>query len=80
MNGVIFKYLVYRFFLNVKYSIWVDAKLQFVVDFLFLIYFFFIKENVDMVILRYFFFIYILEEVMVIIRWRKWLDVEGIKI
>ncbi|KAJ9690982.1 hypothetical protein PVL29_013240 [Vitis rotundifolia] len=56
MNGVIPKYLVHRLFPNSKYSIWVDAKLQLVVDPLLLIHSLVISENVDMAISKHPFF------------------------
>ncbi|XP_021766328.1 uncharacterized protein LOC110730814 [Chenopodium quinoa] len=80
MNGVIPKYLVHRLFPNAKYSIWVDAKLQLVVDPLLLIHSLVIKEDVDMAISRHPFFTHTMEEAMATTRWRKWLDVEGVKI
>lgn len=79
MNGVIPKYLVHRLFPNAKYSIWVDAKLQLVVDPLLLIHSLVIKEDVDMAISRHPFFTHTMEEAMATTRWRKWLDVEEIK-
>lgn len=79
MNGVIPKYLVHRLFPNAKYSIWVDAKLQLVVDPLLLIHALVVKEDVDMAISRHPFFTHTMEEAMATTRWKKWLDVEGIK-
>ncbi|KAK9750742.1 hypothetical protein RND81_02G218400 [Saponaria officinalis] len=80
MNGVIPKYLVHRLFPNSKYSIWVDAKLQLVVDPLLLIHSLVVKEDVDMAISRHPYFIHTMEEAMATTRWRKWLDVEAIKV
>lgn len=79
MNGVIPKYLVHRLFPNAKYSIWVDAKLQLVVDPLLLIHSLVIKEGADMAISKHPFFIHTMEEAMATTRWRKWLDIEHIK-
>ncbi|KAL2938563.1 Histidine ammonia-lyase, partial [Bienertia sinuspersici] len=79
MNGVIPKYLVHRLFPNAKYSIWVDAKLQLVVDPLLLIHSLVIKEGVDMAVSQHPFFVHTMEEAMATTRWRKWLDVEHIK-
>ncbi|KAH9612312.1 hypothetical protein KSS87_003517, partial [Heliosperma pusillum] len=79
MNGVIPKYLVHRLFPNAKYSIWVDAKLQLVVDPLLLIHSLVIKEGVDMAVSRHPFFSHTMEEAMATTRWRKWLDVEAIR-
>ncbi|KMT02236.1 hypothetical protein BVRB_9g206270 [Beta vulgaris subsp. vulgaris] len=79
MNGVIPKYLVHRLFPNAKYSIWVDAKLQLVVDPLLLIHSLLTKEGVDMAISRHPFFTHTMEEAMATTRWRKWLNVEEIK-
>ncbi|GAB4840619.1 Alkaline ceramidase tod1 [Ancistrocladus abbreviatus] len=79
MNGVIPKYFVHRLFPNAKYSIWVDAKLQLVVDPLLLIHSLVIKENVDMAISRHPFFTHTMEEAMATARWRKWLDIQALK-
>ncbi|XP_042479229.1 probable hexosyltransferase MUCI70 [Macadamia integrifolia] len=79
MNGVIPKYLVHRFFPNAKFSIWVDAKLQLTVDPLTLIHSLIISENVDMAISKHPYYIHTLEEAMATARWRKWADVESLK-
>ncbi|EYU34214.1 hypothetical protein ABFS82_03G028300 [Erythranthe guttata] len=80
MNGVIPKYLVHRLFPNTKYSIWVDAKLQLVVDPLFLIHSLVVNENVDISISKHPFFVHTMEEAMATARWKKWWDVNGLKI
>ncbi|CBI30873.3 unnamed protein product, partial [Vitis vinifera] len=80
MNGVIPKYLVHRLFPNSKYSIWVDAKLQLVVDPLLLIHSLVISENVDMAISKHPFFVHTLEEAMATARWKKWGDIESLKL
>ncbi|KAL9227762.1 hypothetical protein vseg_003413 [Gypsophila vaccaria] len=80
MNGVIPKYLVHRLFPNSKYSIWIDAKLQLVVDPLLLIHSLVIKEDVDMAISRHPFFIHTMDEALATTRWRKWLDIDAIKV
>ncbi|XP_021866751.1 alkaline ceramidase TOD1 isoform X1 [Spinacia oleracea] len=79
MNGVIPKYLVHRLFPNAKYSIWVDAKLQLVVDPLLLIHSLVIKEGVDMAVSRHPFFTNTMEEAMATTRWKKWLHIDEIQ-
>ncbi|KAJ4982473.1 hypothetical protein NE237_033310 [Protea cynaroides] len=79
MNGEIPKYLVHRLFPNVKFSIWVDAKLQLTVDPLLLIHSFIILEDVDMAVSKHPYYIHTLEEAMATARWRKWADVESLK-
>ncbi|XP_052179347.1 probable hexosyltransferase MUCI70 [Diospyros lotus] len=79
MNGMIPKYLVHRLFPNSKYSIWIDAKLQLVVDPLLLIHSLVISENVDMAISRHPYYIHTMEEAMATARWRKWFDVDSLK-
>ena len=80
MNGVIPKYLVHRLFPNSKYSIWVDAKLQLVVDPLLLIHSLVISDDVDMAISKHPFFVHTLEEAMATARWKKWWDIESLKL
>ncbi|KAH6773530.1 transmembrane protein [Perilla frutescens var. frutescens] len=80
MNGVIPKYLVHRLFPNTEYSIWVDAKLQLVVDPLLLIHSLVVKENVDMAVSRHPFFMHAMEEAMATARWKKWWDVNALKV
>ncbi|XP_057764036.1 alkaline ceramidase TOD1-like [Salvia miltiorrhiza] len=80
MNGVIAKYLVHRLFPNSKYSIWIDAKLQLVVDPLLLIHSLLIKESADMAVSKHPFFLHTVEEAAATARWRKWPDVNGIRI
>ncbi|MCE2055189.1 hypothetical protein HAX54_042147 [Datura stramonium] len=79
MNGVIPKYLVHRLFPNSKYSIWIDAKMQLVVDPFLLIHSLVVKEDVDMAISRHPFYVHTMEEVMATARWKKWWDVDGLK-
>ncbi|PSS04902.1 Protein of unknown function DUF616 protein [Actinidia chinensis var. chinensis] len=79
MNGVIPKYLVHRLFPNTMYSVWVDAKLQLVVDPLLLIHSLVISENVDMAISKHPYFIHTMEEAMATARWKKWWDVDSLK-
>ncbi|GAA0165048.1 hypothetical protein LIER_20548 [Lithospermum erythrorhizon] len=80
MNGIIPKYLVHRLFPNTKYSIWIDAKLQLVVDPLLLLHSLVIKEgNVDMAVSRHPIFLHTLEEATATARWKKWWDIEGLK-
>lgn len=79
MNGVIPKYLVHRLFPNSKYSIWVDAKIQLVVDPLLLIHSLIIAQDADMAISRHPFFVHTMEEAMATARWKKWWDIDGLK-
>ncbi|KAK4421080.1 hypothetical protein Salat_2058500 [Sesamum alatum] len=80
MNGVIPKYLVHRLFPNSKYSMWIDAKLQLVIDPLLLIHSLLVKENVDMAVSRHPYFVHTMEEAMATGRWNKWWDVNGLKV
>ncbi|XP_073058535.1 alkaline ceramidase TOD1-like [Primulina eburnea] len=80
MNGMIPKYLIHRLFPNSKYSVWVDAKLQLVVDPLLLIHSLVVKEKVDMAISKHPYFLHTMEEAMATARWSKWWDVNGLKI
>ncbi|KAL1335620.1 hypothetical protein AAHE18_10G002100 [Arachis hypogaea] len=79
MNGIIPKYLVHRLFPNSKFSIWVDAKLQLVVDPLLLIHSLVISQNVDMAISKHPFFLHTMEEAMATARWKKWWDINALK-
>lgn len=79
MNGVIPKYLVHRLFPNSKFSIWVDAKLQLMVDPLLLIHSLIITENADMAISKHPYYIHTMEEAMATARWKKWWDVDSLK-
>lgn len=79
MNGEIPKYLVHRLFPNSIYSIWIDAKLQLVVDPLLLIHSLIVSENVDMAISKHPYYTHTMEEAMATARWKKWLDVDSLK-
>ncbi|KAL7211446.1 hypothetical protein ACSBR2_014334 [Camellia fascicularis] len=79
MNGVIPKHLVHRLFPNSLYSIWIDAKLQLVVDPLLLIHSLLVKENADMAISRHPYYVHTMEEAMATARWKKWRDVDLLK-
>lgn len=79
MNGVIPKYLVHRLFPNSKFSIWVDAKLQLMVDPLLLIHSLIVTENADMAISKHPYYIHTMEEAMATARWKKWWDVDSLK-
>ncbi|KAF5475143.1 hypothetical protein F2P56_006982 [Juglans regia] len=79
MNGVIPKYLVHRLFPNSKFSIWIDAKLQLMVDPLLLIHTLVVSENVDMAISKHPYYVHTMEEAMATARWKKWLDVDALK-
>lgn len=79
MNGVIPKYLVHRLFPNSKFSVWIDAKLQLVVDPLLLIHTLLVKEDVDMAISRHPFYLHTLEEATATARWKKWWNIDALK-
>ncbi|KAG5562422.1 hypothetical protein RHGRI_005231 [Rhododendron griersonianum] len=79
MNGVIPKHLVHRLFPNAIFSMWIDAKLQLVVDPLLLIHALVITENVDMAISRHPYYMHTMEEAMATARWKKWWDVDSLK-
>lgn len=80
MNGVIPKHLIHRFFPNSKFSIWVDAKMQLTVDPLLLIHSLVITKDVDMAVSKHPFNIHTMEEAMATARWRKWGDVESLRL
>ncbi|GJX30619.1 transmembrane protein [Tanacetum coccineum] len=79
-NGVIPKYLVHRLFPNSIYSIWVDAKMQLVVDPLLLLHSLVIAKDVDMAISKHPFYVHTMEEAMATARWKKWWDVDSLRI
>ncbi|KAL8480209.1 hypothetical protein ACS0TY_026443 [Phlomoides rotata] len=80
MNGVIPKHLVHRLFPNAKYSIWVDAKLQLMIDPLLLLDSLIVKRNVDMALSKHPYFVHTMEEAIATARWKKWWDVNGLKV
>ncbi|KHN25899.1 hypothetical protein glysoja_018753 [Glycine soja] len=79
MNGVIPKYLVHRLFPNSQFSIWIDAKLQLMVDPLLLIHSLGISQNADIAISKHPYFVHTMEEAMATARWKKWWDVNALK-
>ncbi|KAJ6296160.1 hypothetical protein OIU78_024072 [Salix suchowensis] len=79
MNGMIPKHLAHRLFPNSKFSIWVDAKLQLMVDPLILIHALVVSEKVDMAVSKHPFFIQTMEEALATARWKKWKDVDGLR-
>ncbi|KAG4948648.1 hypothetical protein JHK82_041828 [Glycine max] len=79
MNGVIPKYLVHRLFPHSHFSIWIDAKLQLMVDPLLLIHSLVISKNVDMAISKHPYYVHTMEEAMATARWKKLLDVNALK-
>ncbi|KAK6917186.1 Protein of unknown function DUF616 [Dillenia turbinata] len=79
MNGVIPKHLVHRLFPNSKFSIWIDAKLQLVVDPFLLIHSFIVVKNVDMAISKHPFFVHTMEEAMATARWKKLWDIGALR-
>lgn len=80
MNGVIPKHLVHRLFPNAKYSVWVDAKLRLVHDPLLLIDALVVGPSVDMALLRHPYYVHTAEEAMATARWKKWRDVDGLRV
>lgn len=79
MNGVVPKYLVHRLFPNSKFSIWIDAKLQLMVDPLLLIHSLVISESVDMAISKHPYYVHTMDEAMANARWKKWWDVDALR-
>ncbi|XP_071740314.1 alkaline ceramidase TOD1 [Rutidosis leptorrhynchoides] len=80
MNGVIPKFLVHRLFPNSKYSIWVDAKMQLVVDPLLLLHSLVIEPDVDMAISKHPFYVHTMEEAIATARWKKWWNINALRI
>ncbi|KAI3741561.1 hypothetical protein L1987_59235 [Smallanthus sonchifolius] len=80
MNGIVPKYLVHRLFPNSKYSIWVDAKMQLAVDPLLLLHSLLIVKDADMAISKHPFYVHTMEEAMATARWKKWWDVDSLRI
>ncbi|KAK8935513.1 hypothetical protein KSP39_PZI013723 [Platanthera zijinensis] len=80
MNGVIPKHLVHRLFPNAKFSIWVDAKLQLTVDPLLLLHSLLLSKNADLAVSKHPFSVHAVEEAVATARWRKWRDVESLRI
>ncbi|KAG5395182.1 hypothetical protein IGI04_025145 [Brassica rapa subsp. trilocularis] len=79
MNGVIPKYLIHRLFPNSQFSIWIDAKIQLMIDPLLLIHSMLVVPDVDMAISKHPFFVNTMEEAMATARWNKWGDVDGLR-
>lgn len=80
MNGVIPKHLIHRLFPNSKFSIWLDAKLQLTVDPLLLIHSLLISKDADMAISKHPFNVHTMEEAMATARWKKWADIESLRV
>ncbi|KAJ3705949.1 hypothetical protein LUZ61_009654 [Rhynchospora tenuis] len=80
MNGVIFKYIIHRLFPNSHFSLWVDAKLQLTVDPLLLVHSLLVKTGADMALSKHPFNLHTMEEAMATVRWRKWGDVDRIRV
>ncbi|GLJ25998.1 hypothetical protein SUGI_0498710 [Cryptomeria japonica] len=72
MNGVIPKHLIHRIFPNSIYSIWVDAKLQLVVDPFIILDALLIRKNGSMAIAKHPYNIHTMEEAIFTVRWHKW--------
>uniref|UniRef100_A0A7N0RDU9 TOD1/MUCI70 glycosyltransferase-like domain-containing protein n=1 Tax=Kalanchoe fedtschenkoi TaxID=63787 RepID=A0A7N0RDU9_KALFE len=79
MNGVIFKYLAHRLFVNARFSVWVDAKMQLVVDPLLLVHALVVEKGVDLAVSKHPFFVNAMEEAVATAAWKKWRDVEGLR-
>lgn len=79
MNGVIPKYLIHRLFPNSQFSIWIDAKIQLMIDPLLLIHSLLVVPDVDMAISKHPFFVNTMEEAMATARWNKWGDIDGLR-
>lgn len=79
MNGVIPKHLVHRLFPNSKFSVWIDAKLQMVVDPVLLVHSLLVREGTDMAVSRHPYYVHTMEEAMATARWQKWRDVDSLK-
>ncbi|KAJ0758091.1 hypothetical protein HanLR1_Chr04g0146381 [Helianthus annuus] len=80
MNGIVPKYLVHRLFPNSKYSIWIDAKMQLVVDPLLLLHSLLIVKDADMAISKHPLYVHTMEEAMATARWKKWWDVDSLRV
>ncbi|KAH1236466.1 hypothetical protein GmHk_08G021668 [Glycine max] len=62
-----------------QFSIWIDAKLQLMVDPLLLIQSLGISQNADMAISKHPYFVHTMEEAIATARWKKWWDVNALK-
>ncbi|XP_072999511.1 alkaline ceramidase TOD1 [Typha latifolia] len=80
MNGVIPKHLTHRLFPNSKFSIWLDAKMQLTVDPLLLVHSLLISKDAGMAISKHPFNVHTMEEAMATARWKKWGDVESLRL
>eukprot|EP01018_Ginkgo_biloba_P016186 Gb_10234 [translate_table: standard] len=72
MNGLIPKYLPHRLFPNSLYSIWMDAKLQLVVDPFLILEKLLISQNVDIALSKHPYNVHTMEEAIFTVRWKKW--------
>lgn len=79
MNVAIPKYLLHRLFPNSKFSIWMNAKLQLMVDPLLLIHTLLVLEKVDMAIPKHPFYVHSMEEAVATARWKKWWNVDALQ-
>ncbi|XP_042445416.1 uncharacterized protein LOC122030302 isoform X1 [Zingiber officinale] len=80
MNGVIPKHLVHRLFPNSKFSVWLDAKVQLTVDPLLLIHSLLVLPDADTAIPKHPFNTHTMEEAVATARWKKWADVESLRV
>jgi hypothetical protein len=72
MNSLVPKYLTHRLFPNCVYSVWTDAKLQLVVDPLFILENLLINHNVDIAMSKHPYNTHTMEEAIFTVRWGKW--------
>ena len=80
MNGVVAKHLLHRLFPNARFSVWVDAKMQLTADPMLLVHALLVGRGADMAVSRHPFNVHTMEEAVATARWRKWGDVEAIRI
>lgn len=80
MNGVIPKHLIHRLFPNSVFSVWLDAKIQLTVDPILLVHSLVVSKNVDMAISKHPFNLHTMEEAMATARWKKWGDIESLRV
>ncbi|XP_062219605.1 alkaline ceramidase TOD1-like [Phragmites australis] len=80
MDGVVAKHLLHRLFPNAKFSVWVDAKMQLTVDPLLLVHSLVVEKGVDMAVSKHPFNLHTMEEAIATARWRKWGDVDAIRV
>lgn len=72
MNSLVPKYLPHRLFPNCVYSIWTDAKLQLVVDPLFILESLLVTHKVNIAMSKHPYNTHTMEEAIFTVRWGKW--------